>query len=97
MTVSMLDSFLERMPKYRNERIIDMSQATIYAQVTDDSRQKLWNGWYSVIARVNAQAIHRDAMALRENPITWNGQRVSIKGLIRKFAQTFGKSGVGKQ
>lgn len=90
----MFDSYLQRMPLTKNERIMDMSQATIYAQATTNSRQKMWNSWAQVVSLVNTRMIQEDAMGTKKNPITWNGQVINIKGLFRKFAQTFGKGGV---
>lgn len=39
--------------------------------------------------------IMRDATQQGSNPLTWNGSLISVKGLIRKFATTFGKGSVG--
>lgn len=94
MTVSLFDSYLERMHLHRSERMMDMSQATLYAQLTNESRQKMWNGWSQVVTKVNTYMIQRDAKTAGSNPITWNGQLISIKGLVRKFASTFGKGAV---
>lgn len=94
MTVSMFDSYLERKELHRTERMMDMSQASFYAQLTNDSRRKLWNGWMNIVFTVNMNMIHGDAANTGENPITWNGRKVSIKGLIQKFVGTFGKGSV---
>lgn len=94
MTVSMFDTYLERMDLHRSERMMDISQASLYAQLTNQSRQKMWNSWTQVVARINTMMIQRDARLEGANPITWNGRLTSMKGLIRKFAETFGKSGV---
>jgi len=90
----MFDAYLERMALHRSERMMDMSQATLYAQLTNESRQKMWNAWTQVVSRVNTFMIQRDAKLTGKNPITWNGRLVSMKGLFRNFAQTFGKGGV---
>lgn len=95
MTVDMFDSYLQRSSLHRTERIMDMSQASFYAQVTNESRRKMWNGWSNLVSHVNINMIHRDAILSGENPITWNGRKVSIKGLVKQFFQTFGKKGLG--
>lgn len=94
MTVSMFDSYLERMHLHRTERIMDMSQASLYAQLTNDARRRLWNNWTSLITTINNQMIFNDAKLNNQNPITWNGQTLSIRNLVRRFAATFGKGGV---
>jgi hypothetical protein len=94
MTVGMFDSYLERMHLHRAERMMDMGQATIYAQVTTESRRQMWNGWSNIVSSINTRMIQRDAEASGDQPLTWNGQVISIKGLVRKFAQTFGKKAV---
>lgn len=94
MTVSMFDVYVERMLLYRTERMMDMSQATFYAQLTNESRRKMWNSWNNVVSRINMNMIHRSAALAGENPLTWNGAKLSIKGLISKFAATWGKKAV---
>ena len=90
----MFDAYLQRMPLHRTERIMDASQATIYAQLTTEGRRKFWNSWTQLVSQINAHMIHVDATNAGYNPITWNGQLVSIKGLVRKFIGTFGKRSV---
>jgi hypothetical protein len=90
----MLDMYLLRLPLHRSERMMDMAQASLYGQLTSDSRQKMWNNWSDVIHRINAYMIHHYAILEERNPISWNGQVMSIKGLIRKFAEHFGGGSV---
>jgi hypothetical protein len=94
MTVSMFDTYLERMHLHRSERMMDTAQANLYAQATNEGRTKMWDSWTQVIAYINAAMIHGDAMGAKKNPITWNGVPVSIKGLSKRFMQTFGKGAV---
>jgi hypothetical protein len=96
MTVSMFDTYLERMSLHRAERMMDASQASIYAQLTNQSRKNLWTNWEHVVNKVNFNMIHSDAANAGQNPITWNGRTMSIRGLINKFKETFGKKGIEK-
>lgn len=82
------------MALHRTERIMDQAQSNLYGQLNNEGRRQYWNGWMGVISRVNLNMIHRDAAIAGENPITWNGRKLSIKGLIAKFASTFGKGSV---
>lgn len=88
----MFDSYLERMHLHRTQRIMDMSQATFYAQLTNQSRQKMYNGWNMLVATINTRMLQQDAG--KSNPLFWNGQAISIRGLIRQFATAFGKDAV---
>lgn len=92
----MFDTYYERAALHRTERIMDAAQSSIYAQLTAEGRRKTWNGWQAVITNINTFMIHSDSLLHRrgKNPITWNGQRLSIKGLAAKFAQTWGKKAV---
>lgn len=76
--------------------MMDMGQANLYAQLTVDGKRKLWNSWSNMISTINNHMIFSDAAADKKNPITWNGQPVSIRALVRKFATTFGKGGVAR-
>lgn len=90
----MFDAYLERKNLSRTERMMDMSQATLYAQTTNEWRRKMWNNWMNIVTSVNMLMIHSDAAIAGQNPITWNGRKMSIKGLIRQFATTWGKGSV---
>lgn len=88
----MFYSYLERMPLVKAERMMDMGQASIYSQLTSEGRRTMWNSWNSVVSIINAHMVHTDAKT--KNPITWNGQKISIRGLIRKFGERWGKDAV---
>lgn len=94
MTVSVFDAYLERAVLHRTERVMDAAQASFYSQVTTDSRSKMWAGWQNVITHINSTMIYRNAISAGQNPLVWNGKKMSIKGLIAKFAQTWGKKAV---
>lgn len=94
MTVSMFDSYLERMSLHRAERMMDMGQAALYAQATTEGKTKIWNSWAGVVSSINNWMLQNDASASGQNPLLWNGRAVSIKGLMGKFVSTFGRKSV---
>jgi hypothetical protein len=94
MTISMFDAYLERMILHRTERMMDMGQSSIYAQLTTEGRRKMWNGWSNIVFNINTNMLYQDAQSLGRSVITWNGQPISIKGLTKKFANMFGKRSV---
>ncbi len=95
MTISMYEAYMQRMQLHRTERIMDMSEATLFAQMTTDARRKVWSGWMMLVHHINMIMIHGDALNHGENPITWNGRKMSIKGLIKQFGVFWGKGSVG--
>lgn len=94
MTTSMFDTYLERKELHRSERMMDMAQSGFYSQLTNQSRQTMWNNWEHVVNQINFRMIHMDAAKQGLNPITWNGRAMSIRGLINKFKETFGAKGI---
>jgi hypothetical protein len=94
MTISVFDLYLSRIPVHRTERMMDMSQASLYAQMTAESRSKIWNSWSNLIGQINTFIVQQDAKMQGHSPITWNGQILNIKQLKEKFKTTWGKRSV---
>lgn len=90
----MFDLLLSTIPSHRTERIIDMSQATIYSQMTTEGRRRLWNGWMRTITDVAGNLIRQDALEAHTTPLFWNGVVLSIDSLKRKFFETWGKGSI---
>lgn len=86
MTISMFDAHMIRSKAVRALRMMDMGQSTIYAQVTEDGRTKMWNAW--------TQAITEATRAVVDSALTWNGQKISVANLKAMFGNLFGKRSV---
>lgn len=89
----MFDAHYEYEMANRSTKMIDMAQAAIYAQATNDSRSKMWNMWTSTITRI------KHAMNLQHNDgerstITWNGEPIDKKKLMKMFQTMFGRRSV---
>lgn len=94
MTISVFDLYLSRIQVNRTETMMDMSQATIYAQMTTEGRRSLWNAWTQLISQVNNFIIQQDGTQTNKSPITWNGKLLNIAQLKGKFRETWGKGSI---
>lgn len=90
MTVGMFNTYLERIQLQRTNRMMDMAQSSIYAQLTNESRRQLWNGWTQTVSAINHVMLQKDAIEQGKQLFTWNGMSVGLKGLKNKFIQTWG-------
>ena len=93
MTISVLEAHLEYERAGRAEKMLDMAQATAYAQATQSGRTKMWNFWTYTITRI----VH--VMNLKNNgsersTLTWNGEPINKQNLIKKFRSLFGRRSV---
>ncbi len=94
MTISMFDSYVEYAIVARTQRIIDMSQATAYAQSTRDGRREMFNSWTNIISKVVTTVLQRTHLMSKQTIITWNGVPMGRKELLNQFRAAFGRRGV---
>lgn len=94
MTVDMFDAYMERVEVARVQRIMDGGQSAIYAQVTTESRSKLWNSWSNAITRNTTRILQRLQWYGKGNIITWNGVEVNRQQLVQQFKTHFGRRSV---
>lgn len=90
MTISMFDMYLQRIEIQRTRHIIDMSQATIYAQATAESRRSMFNGWIQTINQITTVM----QKSVGESLVTWNGASLNRKQLVATFKRHFGRRAV---
>lgn len=85
---------MDRMPAIRAMNMMDMAQSSIYAQVTNESRRQIWQGWSNIISRVTHMITNKGNMDMGRSLITWNGEAQSIGFLKQQFARLFGRRSV---
>lgn len=95
MTISMFEAHYEYAIAARAERMMDMSQATQYAQVTKEGKNKIWNSWSQIVTRVVHSMNLRDRNT-KDSVITWNGMPISKQELKKQFLSMFGRRSVEK-
>lgn len=91
MTISMFDSFAERAIVIRTQNIIDMSQATTYAQAAKEGRRDMFNSWTRTIGQVTTSILQKVHHNSGRSVITWNGVPMGRHELVKQFRQVFGK------
>lgn len=95
MTISMFEAFHARMPAVRADRMMDMGQSTIYAQVTAEGRTRIWNGWTQVKSQINHMMNLLDRTEeSAKSVITWNGEPVDFDFVKKRFRGMFGRRAV---
>lgn len=96
MTISVFEMFMESVPAVRAHNMMDMAQAALYAQVTNDSRRQIWQGWSQIVNKVIHAITIKDTPKelLEKSLIMWNGEPRDIKFLKNMFAKMFGRRSV---
>jgi hypothetical protein len=94
MTVSMFDTYFTMMPLVRAQRMMDGAQSALYAQVTQEGKNKMWNNWTNIMTRIRNHIRMQDASIRGKSTITINGEETSVDGLRQWFRSMFGKRSV---